>query len=56
MVTADAPTIPEVESLLRGVHGMPVSELQPLDGGFWSTAFAYRVEDRELVLRLGTVR
>ena len=35
---------------------MPVSELQPLDGGFWSTAFAYRVENRELVLRLGTVR
>lgn len=51
----DAPTIPQVEAFLRGVHGVPVSELQPLAGGFWSTAFAYRVENRELVLRLGAV-
>lgn len=55
-MTAVAPTLAQVDAFLHGVHGSPVSELQPLDGGFWSSAFAYVVEDRELVLRLGTVR
>lgn len=43
----------EVSSFLAGVHGRPVSGVEPLAGGFWSEAFAYRVGGRELVLRLG---
>lgn len=53
---AIAPTLTQVEAFLHGVHGVPVRRLHPLEGGFWSVAFAYRVEDRERVLRLSTVR
>jgi len=55
-VNAKGPTQEQVHTFLQGLHGRPVRHLQPLEGGFWSSAFAYRVEDRELVLRLSTVR
>lgn len=32
-------------------HGIPVTDLEPLRGGFWSSAFAYRIESREFVVR-----
>ncbi|CAN5826847.1 hypothetical protein BH24ACT3_BH24ACT3_00490 [soil metagenome] len=51
-----APTLAQVSTFLHGVHGVRVQELHPLEGGFWSSAFAYRVGDRELVLRLGSLR
>ena len=54
-MTTTAPTLEEVEAFLAGLHGAPVSQLQALEGGFWSSAFAYRDGDRELVLRLGSI-
>ena len=50
-----APTLEEVRAFLAGLHRVTVSRLEALDGGYWSSAFAYRVGDRELVLRLGSV-
>lgn len=55
-MTASVPTLEQVGHFLQDLHGVPVSHLQPLAGGFWSSAFAYRIENRELVLRLGDVR
>ena len=46
----------EVRAWLEGHHGGAVERLASLDGGFWSSAFGYRVDGRELVLRLGTSR
>lgn len=46
----------EVVRLLTELHGEPVRELEPLSGGFWSSAFGYRVGDDALVLRLGNER
>ena len=31
--------------------GEPITDVQPLDGGFWSSAFAFRADTRELVIR-----
>lgn len=50
-----APTLEQVEAFLFGLHGETVSDLEPLRGGFWSSALAYRLGDRELVLRLGSI-
>lgn len=54
-VTLTDVTPEQVAAFLAGVHGTPVGDLEALDGGFWSSAFGYCVEDRDLVLRLGTV-
>lgn len=43
----------EVASFLALVHGRPVAHLEPLGGGFWSSAWGYQSEDRELVVRFG---
>ncbi len=48
-----APTRAEVASLLALVHGEPAEDLEPLGGGFWSSAWGYRCRDEELVVRLG---
>lgn len=53
---ASAPAAEEVHRFLSHVHGVPVRDLEPLSGGFWSSAFAYRVADDELVARFGTIR
>jgi aminoglycoside phosphotransferase (APT) family kinase protein len=45
-----------VEAFLVEWHGLPVMDLEPLSGGFWSSAFAYRVESREFVVRFATDR
>jgi aminoglycoside phosphotransferase (APT) family kinase protein len=55
-MTEMAPTLGQVEAFLFGVHGKHVTGLQSLDGGFWSSAFAYSVEGQELVLRVGSAR
>lgn len=47
------PTLVEIATLLGDVHGSAVSNIESLSGGFWSSAYSYRVGDRELVLRLG---
>jgi aminoglycoside phosphotransferase (APT) family kinase protein len=46
----------DVAAFLADLHGGPVRGLEPLAGGFWSSAFAYEVDGRELVLRLGSIR
>lgn len=42
-------------AFLTDLHDAEVSDLEPLAGGFWSSAFGYRVGDRELVLRVGEI-
>ncbi len=46
----------DVAAFLTGLHGTTVSDLEPLTGGFWSSAFGYEAGGRELVLRLGNIR
>jgi len=43
----------EVGDWLRSYHGEPISELQSMAGGYWSSAFSYRLGQQALVLRLG---
>src|ERR1700694_895162 len=45
-----------VEAFLAEWHGLPVTDLEPLSGGFWSSAFAYRVESQEYVVRYASDR
>src|SRR4051794_14127843 len=46
----------EIQAFLSGVHGRGVADIEELPSGFWSSAYAYRFDDRELVLRLGADR
>jgi aminoglycoside phosphotransferase (APT) family kinase protein len=46
----------EVERFLTELHGAPVADVQPITGGFWSSAFGYRLGDDELVARFGEHR
>lgn len=55
-MTDAPPTLEQIEGLLQRVHGAPVHDVEPLSGGYWSSAFGYRAGERELVLRLGKVR
>lgn len=55
-VSPDVPTTAQIQQFLEERHRASVSGLHALAGGFWSSAFAYRVGERELVLRLGSVR
>jgi aminoglycoside phosphotransferase (APT) family kinase protein len=56
LVTAkDPPSASEVAAFLAAHHGEEISDLEPLQGGFWSAAFGYRVGDRDLVVRFGQV-
>lgn len=41
-----------VAAFLRAHHGVEPEGLEHLDGGFWSAAYGYRVDDAELVLRI----
>lgn len=45
----------EVADWLQSYCGEEVFGLEELPGGYWSAAFGYRVGDRELVLRVGTM-
>jgi aminoglycoside phosphotransferase (APT) family kinase protein len=51
VVKVDMP-LDQVEAFLVAKHGA-ISDLEPLSGGFWSSAYGYRVGDDALVLRLG---
>ncbi|HVM10697.1 MAG TPA: aminoglycoside phosphotransferase family protein [Acidimicrobiales bacterium] len=53
----ERPSLDDVRRLLSSLHsGAPIEVLEPLTGGFWSSAYGYRVGDDELVLRLGEFR
>lgn len=47
-----SPTIEQISVWLTEFHGSSVADLTPLSGGFWSSAFSYRLGSQELVLRL----
>jgi aminoglycoside phosphotransferase (APT) family kinase protein len=51
------PDVPlgEVAAFLAAKHGRPLASVLPLPGGFWSAAYAYRIDGRDLVLRIGTI-
>jgi aminoglycoside phosphotransferase (APT) family kinase protein len=55
-VSKPTPPLRDVEAFLTELHGAPVRDVEVLSGGYWSSAFGYRVGDRELVVRLGSVR
>ncbi|MCB0131316.1 MAG: phosphotransferase [Caldilineaceae bacterium] len=46
------PSIAQVSAWLTERHNAEIRDLMSLTGGFWSSAFAYRVGAQELVLRL----
>lgn len=46
--------IEQIAAWLATQHENEVEELLPLSGGFWSSAYAYRVGDEGYVLRLST--
>ena len=54
-MTKPAATVEQVADYLTRWHHQPVKDVVPLAGGFWSAAFGYTVDDRELVFRLGTI-
>ena len=45
----------EVRGWLARRHGADVSGLEELPSGFWSAAYGYEADGRELVLRVGTI-
>lgn len=47
-----SPPLDEIARWLAGRYAAPVQDLQPLAGGFWSSAYRYRVGTEEFVLRL----
>ena len=44
----------QVAAFLAQRHGARIADLEPLGGGWWSSAWGYRVHDEELVVRFGT--
>ena len=53
---ANGPTFDDVAQFLAVRHGESAADIELLRGGFWSAAYGYRVDDRELVLRIGRSR
>ena len=52
MTESDRPSLEQVAAFLTQHHEGAVEDLAPLDGGFWSTAYSYAVQDAEYVFRL----
>jgi aminoglycoside phosphotransferase (APT) family kinase protein len=50
------PSTADIAAFLTEHHGAPVRGLEPLTGGFWSSAWAYEVGDDELVARFGEMK
>lgn len=46
----------EVAAFLAARHGTAVTNLELLQGGYWSAAFGYRADGRDLVVRFGEMR
>ena len=46
------PSIEQVNTWLTGHHKAEIKDLVSLTGGFWSSAYAYRANNQEFVLRL----
>jgi hypothetical protein len=52
VVTVEQLSRDEVVAFLEGQPGAP-EDLEPLSGGAWSSAWAYRAGGEELVVRFG---
>ncbi|GAA5008374.1 hypothetical protein [Actinopolymorpha pittospori] len=52
----EQPTYEEVAEFLAQHSGGTPSDLEPLAGGAWSSAWAYRAGEEELVIRFGRER
>lgn len=52
MTEADHPSLEQIADFLVQRHKARVEDLAPLDGGFWSTAYSYSIDDVEYVFRL----
>jgi hypothetical protein len=52
----EQPTYEEVAAFLAQHCGGTASDLEPLTGGAWSSAWAYRAGEEELVIRFGPER
>src|SRR5688500_17921988 len=52
----DAPDREAIARFLAEHHGGTVEDIEQLSGGFWSAAYGYRSEGRDLVLRIGEHR
>lgn len=50
------PSLDGIGAFLSEWHGSQVRSLEPLDGGFWSSAFGYGVNDDDFVFRLSDSR
>ncbi|MCP4419775.1 MAG: aminoglycoside phosphotransferase family protein [Chloroflexi bacterium] len=46
------PSIEQISAWLNGQHNAEIGDLISLSGGFWSSAYAYRVRKQDFVLRL----
>src|SRR5262245_19816418 len=46
----------DAQAFLSTYHHAPVTGLEPLGGGFWSSAYGYHVDGRGLVARFGQLR
>ena len=46
------PSIEQVDNWLTCYHNTEIRELASLSGGFWSSAFSYRIGTQDYVLRL----
>ena len=55
-MSAQHPTYEEVAAFLARHSGGTASDLEPLTGGAWSSAWAYRAGGEELVIRFGRER
>lgn len=55
-MSAQHPTHEEVAAFLAQNSGGTASDLEPLIGGLWSSAWAYRAGEEELVVRFGRER
>lgn len=55
-MVARASRLEDVEAFLVARYGNELSDLERLDGGFWSSAFGFRLGGRALVVRFGDVR
>jgi|GEM_PF-1036232 len=47
------PPVAQIERWLTEHHQAPISEVRPVRGGYWSSAWSYRAGDNDLILRLG---
>jgi aminoglycoside phosphotransferase (APT) family kinase protein len=52
-VKQSKPSIEQISKWLAGKHHAEIMDLVPLSGGFWSSAYAYRVGTQDFVLRFG---